>query len=176
MTTLLFPDNTVLCNYACVERIDLLKTVVTDRGRWTQAVFAEARKSSSVWPSLDELMDHSLLGEPIEIDDAEKVNRIRQGRLSGSPLKPTQHLGEAETCYLIRNDPSYQDAIWITDDYDAFDFGQQMGIITWDTRSTLENLIAMGDVTAEQAFDLMQRMYDSGQSPRRMPGHYRELQ
>ena len=121
-------------------------------------------------------MDHSILGEPIEIYDADKVDRLRQGRLSGSPLKPTEHLGEAETCYLIRDDTAYQGAIWITDDYDGFDFGQQMGIVTWDTRTTIENLISMGDVTAQEAFELMQKRYDFGRTPRRMPTHVRELQ
>ncbi|WP_416417082.1 hypothetical protein [Paenarthrobacter aromaticivorans] len=176
MTALLFPDNTVLCNYACVDRIDLLKAVVSDRGRWTQAVYAEARQSSKVWPSLGSLMDYSLLGEPIEIEDAEQVNRIRQARLSGSPLKPTQHLGEAETCYLIHTDASYRDSIWITDDYDAFDFAKQLQIVTWDTRTTLETLVSMGETTAEQAFELLQEMHGLGRNPRRMPAHYRELQ
>ncbi len=104
MSSLLFPDNTVLCNYASIERIDLLKSVVTDRGRWTQAVYAEARNSAAWWPCLSEVMDGSVLGEPIETDDADQVNRIRLARLGGSPLKPMEHLGEAETCYLIYND------------------------------------------------------------------------
>lgn len=176
MSTLLFPDNTVLCNYACVERMDLLEAVVAQRGRWTQAVFAEARQSAQVWPGMEPLMDQTLLGEPIEIEDARQVDRIRIARLAGSALIPTQHLGEAETCYLIHNDPNYRDSIWITDDYDAFDFAKQLGIVTWDTRHTLESLIAMGDTTAIEAFDLLQQMYDQGRTPRRMPSHHRELQ
>lgn len=176
MATLLFPDNTVLCNYACVDRIDLLEQVISDRGRWTQAVFAEARKSSNIWPSMQALLDCSILGEPIEIDDADRVNRIRQASLSGSQLVPTEHLGEAETCYLIRNVPEFQDSIWITDDHDAFDFGKQLGIVTWDTRSTIETLVANGDITAPAAFDLMEAMYGLGRNPRRMPTDVRELQ
>lgn len=42
MTDHLFPDNTVLCNFAAVNRLDLLKSVLSGRGRWTEAVAYEA--------------------------------------------------------------------------------------------------------------------------------------
>ncbi|MGH3277686.1 MAG: hypothetical protein ACRDNW_00920 [Trebonia sp.] len=41
MTEHLFPDNTVLCNFAAVNRLDLLKSVLGGRGRWTEAVAYE---------------------------------------------------------------------------------------------------------------------------------------
>lgn len=33
-----FPDNTVLCNFAAIERLDLLIGWLRGRGRWTEAV------------------------------------------------------------------------------------------------------------------------------------------
>ena len=34
----LFPDNTVLCNFGTVGRLDLLRKVLDGCGRWTEAV------------------------------------------------------------------------------------------------------------------------------------------
>ena len=149
---------------------------MASQGRWTQAVYAEARQSSRYWPSLNTVIDRQLLGEPIEVVDADQVNRIRIARLAGSPEKPTEHLGEAETCYLIHNCDEYKGAVWITDDHDAFDFGQQYGIVTWDTRHLFEMHIANAELTAQKAFELMQEMLALDRTLRRMPAHYRDLQ
>lgn len=45
MSALIFPDNTVLCNFAAVERIDLLMDWLRGRGRWCAAVHREASDS-----------------------------------------------------------------------------------------------------------------------------------
>ena len=52
MTDYLFPDNTVLCNFAAVNRLDLIKSVLDGRGRWTEAVAYEASRSASKLPAL----------------------------------------------------------------------------------------------------------------------------
>ena len=52
MTEYLFPDNTVLCNFAAVNRLDLIKSVLNGRGRWTEAVEYEASRSASRLPAL----------------------------------------------------------------------------------------------------------------------------
>ncbi|WP_330237490.1 hypothetical protein [Streptomyces sp. NBC_00525] len=46
MTRWCFPDNTVLCNFASIDRLDLLRTVLDGRGRRTEAVAYEARSSA----------------------------------------------------------------------------------------------------------------------------------
>ena len=55
VTTYLFPDNTVLCNFACVGRLSLLRTVLNGRGRWTSAVAYEASRSARFIPSLNSI-------------------------------------------------------------------------------------------------------------------------
>ncbi|MCG3039466.1 hypothetical protein L7D48_02570 [Streptomyces sp. S1A] len=50
-----FPDNTVLCNFAAVDRLSLLEKVLDGRGRWTQAVAAEAGRSARYWPKLEQV-------------------------------------------------------------------------------------------------------------------------
>lgn len=176
MPSLLFPDNTVLCNYAAVNELSLLQELLRSNGRWTQAVYAEALRSSRQIPQLGAVASEGWLGEPIEIEDHEQVENIRLARLGGSRTRPFEHLGEAETCHLIHNVTGYRDSIWITDDGAAFDFGRQLGIITWDTRTTVEQLIAEGTLTARDGFALMGAMWSAERSPRRMPERWQELQ
>ncbi|MFF3003247.1 hypothetical protein ACFVTF_10605 [Kitasatospora sp. NPDC057940] len=81
-----FPDNTVLCNFASVSRLDILENVLSGRGRWTEAVAYEAKRSSRYLPALDPPDVSRWLGDPIEVDDPEAVERIRQGVFFGSPV------------------------------------------------------------------------------------------
>lgn len=171
----LFPDNTVLCNYACVERIDLLELLVAGNGGWTQAVKYEVGKSTNVWPALQQISDNNILGEAIEVTDADMVQRIRIARLGGDKNKPLQHLGEAETVYLLQHSAVYKDSIWITDDRDAYDFGMQQGLITKDTVETLQMLMANGELTRDEAFSLLVQMQDSGRNFRWLPASKHEL-
>ena len=68
MTEFLFPDNTVLCNFAAVDRLDLLKVGARRAAaRWTEAVAYEARRSAQVLPALPGFVGAGWLDEPIEI-------------------------------------------------------------------------------------------------------------
>lgn len=175
MPTLLFPDNTVICNFAAVERIDLFSTLIGEHGRWTQAVEFEAKKSRSALPAVGQIIDSRLLGQPLEVADADAVGRIREAEFGGKETEPLKHLGESETCYLLRHDSRFRDARWITDDLAAYDYGKRQGILTWDTFDCFQSLVANYEIAAEQAFDLMNAMVDRERSPRRVPGHHREL-
>ena len=61
----LFPDNTVLCNFGTVGRLDLLRKVLDGCGRWTEAVAEEARRSAAYVRDLTRLPTEGWLGEPI---------------------------------------------------------------------------------------------------------------
>ena len=52
MPPLVFPDNTVLCNFASVNRLELLEGWLRGRGRWTAAVAYEVGRSTTVLPAL----------------------------------------------------------------------------------------------------------------------------
>jgi hypothetical protein len=89
MTEFLFPDNTVLCNFAAVDRLDLLRSVLAGRGRWTEAVAYEATRSASYVPALKGLLADCWLGEAIEISsepDTRKIERIRRAVFGGTDL------------------------------------------------------------------------------------------
>ncbi|MGA5060184.1 hypothetical protein ACPB99_22455 [Streptomyces pseudogriseolus] len=101
----LFPDNTVLCNFGTVGRLDLLRKVLDGCGRWTEAVAEEARRSAAYVRDLARLEAEGWLGEPIELcTDAEiaLADRLRRAVFGGLPTEPLRHLGEAETLALIQ--------------------------------------------------------------------------
>lgn len=84
MTEFLFPDNTVLCNFAAVKRLDLLESVLNGRGRWTEAVAYEAARSAHVLPDLSSLITGCWLGEAIEVSDESDVQQINGIRRASS--------------------------------------------------------------------------------------------
>ena len=100
MATWVFPDNTVLCNFAAVSRLDLLKDWLRGRGRWCEAVAFEARLSAAVHPALAGIVNDGWLGAPVELDHdaAITVDRIRRVVFGGDSTQPLKHLGEAQTC------------------------------------------------------------------------------
>lgn len=103
MPQAIFPDNTVLCNFASVRRLALLEGWLRGRGRWTEAVAYEARQSVGWLPELSALHVGGWLGEPLELDDPHEqglVESIRRVVFGGSPTLPRKHLGEAQTCFL----------------------------------------------------------------------------
>lgn len=94
MSEYLFPDTTVLCNFAAVDRLDLLATVLNGRGRWTQAVAYEAERSARYLPCLADLPRNRSLGDPIEItapSEIQQVNRIRRAVFGGTDDEPLKH-------------------------------------------------------------------------------------
>lgn len=68
---LLFPDNTVLINFALISRMDLLERLANGNGRWCASVAAECRKSSH-YEALGALAQAAaIFGEPLYPDKAE---------------------------------------------------------------------------------------------------------
>ena len=74
MTVAVFPDNTVLCNFAAIDRVDLLATILRGRGRWVEAVAYEAERSSRYLPGLRRIAREGWLGEPIGIEDPKQAD------------------------------------------------------------------------------------------------------
>lgn len=175
MSDMLFPDNTVLCNFAAVHRLDLLEGLFRERGRWVEAVAYEASQSARHLPDLGGVS--SWMGEPIEIDDdddAGRIERIRRVVFGGSSSEPLKHLGEAQTCYLLQEKPEWKGSWWVSDDTDAVRYAKQQGLITRETIDIVASVIQDGDLTPEAGFDIMQEMFDQDRHLR-MPGGPRDL-
>ena len=104
MTSLAFPDTTVLVNFALLRRMDLLKQLMAASGRWCQSIASECDASARI-PGLEALDEaRGIFGEPWAPTPGEHVMIMifREGLASaGDP--PTRHLGEAETIVLLRD-------------------------------------------------------------------------
>lgn len=177
MSEFLFPDNTVLCNFAAIERLEILREVLGGRGRWTQSVAREARRSARWLPALQNIPLQGWLGEALRVTDATdaaRIRRIRTAVFGGSDNRPLQHLGEAETCYVITHWAEFEDACWISDDRESLNYAREQGLRTAETLDMMQRAVKAGLITAQDGFDLMQKMQDEDRHPR-MPRSVTEL-
>ncbi len=159
-----FPDNTVLCNFGAVGQLELLEKILDTRGRWTEAVEYEAQQSSRYLPALGG-SGLSFMGDSIaieEVSDIERVSHLRRAVFGGTDANPLQHLGEAETCFLILNRDQYAGSRWITDDRDALEFAKANGILTWESWHLMSEGVANCYVDEHEAFDLLGDMRAKG--------------
>ncbi|MEN8655989.1 hypothetical protein ABCR94_36840 [Streptomyces sp. 21So2-11] len=174
-----FPDNTVLCNFAAVDRLPLLEKVLDGRGRWTQAVAYEAEQSSLYHPGLCGISEAGWLGEPIEITDSRElaeVDRARRAVFGGVPSEPLKHLGEAETCVLITMRHELRDSVWITDDRSAGTYARRRGITTKETYDLMNEAVVDGLVTSEDGHGLLRAMVAAGRHLHRVSLRPSDLQ
>lgn len=168
-----FPDNTVLCNFAAVSRLSLLEAALRGRGRWVEAIEAEAAASARFHPDLAGIARAGWLGEPIEITalaEVEQVERVRRAVFGGSPNEPLKHLGEAQTCFVILNRQEFVGSCWITDDRDAQEYARAQNITTRDTMDLVSEAVVEGCCSRDEGFKLLHQMVQYGRHLR-VPKH-----
>jgi len=167
-----FPDTTVLCNFAAVQRLELLREYVGVSGRWVQAVEAEVRNSAGTHPVLKSIWVDGWLGKPIRLNgkgEVERVQRFRRLQMFGDAGKPLQHLGESETFVAAKDRDDLAGSIVLTDDHDAHRVLARYGVSTRDTLDVLQALVAVGSVTPGDGLRLCSAMADADRSLRREP-------
>ena len=170
MTLAVFPDNTVLCNFGSVHRLDLLEKFLDGRGRWTEAVAYEASRSAAYVTDLLELVADGWLDGPIEIDDRreiDEIDAIRRAVFGGTEAEPLKHLGEAQTLYVIRNRVEFSDAIWISDDQEAVAYARVNGIPVKETMHVVAEVVQYGWLSAADGHGMLVQMDPDGKAPRR---------
>lgn len=163
MANKVFPDNTVLCNFAVVHRTDLLRDWLRGRGRWTEAVEDEARRSARVLPGMATVLAEGWLGEalaPESDGEEDQILTVRRAVFGGRDDEPTKHLGEAMTVVLIQRRAELAGSWWVSDDQAALDYARRQGITARDTMHVMAELVAEGALTARDAFAFMQTMRD----------------
>ncbi|MFC5959047.1 hypothetical protein ACFP51_32815 [Streptomyces pratens] len=174
----LFPDNTVLCNFGTVRRLDLLRKVLDGCGRWTEAVAEEARRSTAYVRDLAPLRAEGWLGEPIELcTDAEiaLADRLRRAVFGGTQREPMRHLGEAETLALIQTRQEFAGAVWITDDRDADEYATARGIPVKNTVTLMREAAVAGQIHCKEGHRLLLAMVADGQHIRGVPDRAERL-
>jgi len=124
---LMFPDNTVLINFAIINRIDLLERLANGHGQWCATVASECAESAR-HPGLAALSGvEESFGEPLYPDAAEHQDvRVLRNQLASPGDPPTKHLGEAETiAIIVRRRLS---CFFVTDDRDAMRLAVRNGV------------------------------------------------
>lgn len=167
-----FPDNTVLCNFAAVDRLSLLEKVLDGRGCWTEAVAAEAEQSTRHLPKLRQVTDDGWLGTPIEIDDPAEtalVDRLRRVVFAGSPSRPLQHLGEAQTLVVIEQRAEFTNSVWITDDGEAGRYARRKGICVKDTVDIMREAVVDNLISTRKGHGLLVSMVAADRHLRGVP-------
>ena len=138
MSPLLFPDNTVLINFALLNRVDLLSRIANSNGRWCGTVAQECARSS-LEPGLGDLQQMpAIFGEPLRPETGAEhldVTLLRVDLAQPGDGKH-MHLGEAETLAIMlrRN----LNGVFVTDDKNASRFASSRGIRTATTWSLLK--------------------------------------
>ncbi|ONH33764.1 MULTISPECIES: hypothetical protein [Protofrankia] len=93
MAVLLFPDNTVLINFAILNRMDLLERLANGNGRWCATVAAEC-DASARQPGLATLAEATnIFGPPWFPDTTELQNtQLLRDELASPAIAPTATL------------------------------------------------------------------------------------
>jgi len=160
-----FPDNTVLCNFASIGQIDLLEQILNGRGRWVEAIAQEVRRSSVYLPDLAKVEAGGWLGEPIEIDEISEIDtieRVRRSVFGGLEGQPTKHLGEAQTCHVVRSWPQFSGSFWVTDDGEALRYARYQGLHARETVDLISEGVAFGVVSRQIGFGHLKAMLTAG--------------
>ena len=175
---LVVADACSIMNFAPIDRMPLLNVALRERGRWTQAVEGEIRRSANTleFRKLSALLQGGWLGEPIELDSAEDLNVVEGIRmaLGGVPSAPRQHLGEAESIRAIESRPELKGAIFLTDDGDATYLATRRGITVKDTRWLISDAYSMGDIGCPEAYEVLKMMTDAAR-PIKLPDSHIDI-
>lgn len=114
---LIFPDNTVLINFAYCDAMDLLGKIVAERGTWTASVASECDDKASDLDLPALAASHTIFGEPLLPDRVEHIQtRIHREHFLKPGDGPKKHLGESETLAIIENRLFEGTTIFVTDD------------------------------------------------------------
>jgi predicted nucleic acid-binding protein len=153
----MFPDNTVLINFAIINRMDLLQRLANGNGSWCATVATECAESAKR-PELGALeKTGEIFGEPLFPDQAEHQNvRVLRDQLAGPGDPPTQHLGEAETLAIILQ--RQLSCFFATDDHDAARLATKNGIPVADTWHLLKVAHRKGWLDADTLWGYVQTL------------------
>lgn len=117
---LIFPDNTVLINFAYCDEMDLLGKIVAGRGTWTASVASECDDNASVLGLPEMIASHTIFGEPLRPDRVEHIQTlIHRDHFKKPGDGPKKHLGESEALAIIENRRFGETTVFVTDDGDV---------------------------------------------------------
>jgi predicted nucleic acid-binding protein len=166
VASLMFPDNTVLINFAIINRMDLLERLANGNGQWCATVSGECAESAR-YPGLAALSTaETIFGEPLYPNAAEHQDvQVLRDQLASPGDPPTKHLGEAETVAIITR--RRLSCFFVTDDGDAARLASQNGITVASTWRLLQVAHRKEWIDADTLWGYLQtlRVNDRGTPP-----------
>ena len=166
MTTLMFPDTTVLINFAHINRMDLLARLANGNGCWCASVASECARSArqSDLTALDDAGD--IFGDPLRPDPAEYQDTIAlRDQLAAPGDAPSKHFGEAETVAIITRRHLNLNCFFVTDDRDAARLASRNGIRVADTWLLLRIAHRRLGLDADVLWGYVQTLQRQGRRP-----------
>ena len=91
-----FPDNSLICNFAAVDQLGLLRTSLHGSGRIVEAVEYEIERSSAHVPHLRGLDTNEWFGDAISFQDEKTSGRSRACVGSASAATTNVHSNTSE--------------------------------------------------------------------------------
>ncbi|MTG88645.1 hypothetical protein GJV82_06755 [Cellulosimicrobium sp. BIT-GX5] len=157
MTVLVFPDTTVVRNFAILHRMDLLGLLVGERGAWCGTVARECSDQAKNEALRDMALAPDIFGAPWYPEAAEQIDiRVVRDGLASPGDGPHQHLGEAETVVLAsRRAPG---ALFVTDDRGATLVAVQHGLKVVTTAGLIRLAVKTGNLAADVAWGYVQTL------------------
>lgn len=144
----------MLSAFALGGRLDLLRDRYGGQATWTIVVHDELARGVREQPRLGHAVAIDWLGEPQPVTSVQRVENVR--RRLGGRAPDQRHLGEA-TCIVLAEQIG---AGVLLDDRDAKRIAEASGIRTGTTVSILKAAVANGQISAEQAKDLIDELIE----------------
>jgi hypothetical protein len=173
-----FPDTSLICNFAAVDQLGLLRTSLHGSGRIVEAVEYEIDQSGGHVPNLKGLDTSEWFGDAISFqdeNDQRAIESMRRVRFGGDDERPLEHLGESQTLHLLRTRPEFAGSVWMSEDGGALRVARTMGIVTRDSRGVLEELVAFNEISDAQAFEIAVAIDRADRPFLRMPTSARDF-
>jgi predicted nucleic acid-binding protein len=160
---LLFPDNTVLINFALISRMDVLSRLANGNGRWCATVALECAESAKR-PGLAVLHSaEEIFGAPLYPDALEHQGvRVMRDELAAPGDHARQHLGEAETLAIIIHRGLAASCFFVTDDRGAAGLAHRHGVQAVDTWKLLKVAYKKGWLDADTLWGYVQTLRAQG--------------
>lgn len=161
MTALLFPDTTVLVNFALLRRMDLLEVAAGGgRGRWCGTVAKECDASAHQRELQDLRLVPTILGTPLYPETGAERLEVQHLRteLASPGDRSTDHLGEAETLAIITSRRELT-AFFVTDDRGAARLAASRGVRAITTWDLLRTLLRHARITDDEARSFVRTLH-----------------
>ncbi|MDR7161390.1 hypothetical protein J2X42_004122 [Arthrobacter sp. BE255] len=161
----IFPDTSLLMNFAAVNRVDLVSAIVEGRGSWTEAIRDEVQRWSLETKYQPLTQVFGFMPEEPHVARAEEMmtgEGIRR-RLAKPGDPRSQHWGECETLAVIQHRYAGKTVLVLSEDGGVLTECRRLGVDTVTTRLLLEAVATRGVITWPEADGIAQLLKDMGE-------------